>query len=74
LIIFPAKHLLLPLLQYSIGVDTFFVKILEGFENVLRWSLDRGGHGRDGGCEGGDGGGGLFSRESRIMGVEDGEI
>jgi hypothetical protein len=39
LIIFPAEHLLLPLLYYPIGIDTSFEKILKGFDCVLRWRL-----------------------------------
>lgn len=46
-IIFPTKHLLLPLLQYSGSVATSFVNILEGFDCVLGWKLDRGRHGCD---------------------------
>jgi hypothetical protein len=41
---FPAKHLLLSLLQYSVGIGTFFKDILEGLEGVLRWNLDSGVH------------------------------
>jgi hypothetical protein len=36
----PVKHLLLPLLQYPLGVGTIFEDILEGFAGVLRWNLD----------------------------------
>src|ERR1700730_12650542 len=47
LIIFPAEHLLLPLLYYSIGIDTSFENISKGFDCVLRWRLDRRSHVRD---------------------------
>ncbi len=47
LIVFPAEHLLLPLLYYSIGIDMSFKNILKGFDCVLRWRLDRRSHVRN---------------------------
>jgi hypothetical protein len=37
-------QLLLPLLYYSIGIDTSFENILKGFDYVLRWRLDHRNH------------------------------
>jgi hypothetical protein len=68
-ITFPVKHLLLPLLQYSVGVGTFFEDILEGFESVLRWNLNCGSHDPVRGTARADVGSGLLSRESNPRAV-----
>lgn len=43
-IVFPTEHFLLPLLQYSIGVETPFENILEDLEGIFWRDLDRRGH------------------------------
>jgi len=62
---------LLPLLQYPVGVATFFEDILEGFESVLRWNLDCGSHDPVRGTARADVGSGLLSRESNPRAVND---
>ena len=56
-----------------INVDTSIENILEGFDSVLRWKLDHRGHGPVQGFKGADGGGGLRSRESGLIGVKGSE-
>jgi len=62
LIVFPAQHLLLLLLQYPAGVPPSLENILDGFESLLRSNWDHGGHGPVGSPEGAGRGGGLFAR------------
>jgi hypothetical protein len=73
LITFPTKQLLLPLLQYPIGVDTSFENILQRSEGGLRWNLDPMGHDPMRGTARADVASRLLSRESDPGGVNSGE-